>query len=213
MPLKILITAGPTLEAIDPVRYISNHSSGKMGYALAIESRKMGHQVFLVSGPVSLKKPEKVTLISVTTAKEMYDTVVNLAPEMDIIIKAAAVADYRVQKAALQKIKKSEPEMQLTLVKNPDVLKKLGKLKKKNQILVGFAAETENCEKNALQKLASKNCDWLVLNDVSKPGIGFNSNQNAVTLYSRWGDKKEWGLASKNLIARKILLAILDRHS
>ncbi len=150
-------------------------------------------------------------MIPVTTAQDMYRAVLKIAPKMNVMIKAAAVADYRVEKLAKQKIKKLQEKLTLTLVKNPDILKKLGQIKKKDQILVGFAAETQHLEKNALKKLKEKNCDWLILNDVSKKSIGFGSNQNAVTLYSAAGEKISLARADKSLISQKILNIILSR--
>ena len=207
--LKILITAGPTIEPIDPVRFISNHSSGKMGYALAEAAAKLGHSVTLVSGPVHLPCPTSVKRIEVKTAQEMQKAVLKISSKMDVIIKAAAVGDYRVEKLARHKIKKTQDVLTVRLVKNPDILKKLGEIKKTGHILVGFAAETQNWEKNALSKLKKKNCDWLVLNNVAQKGIGFGSDNNAVTLYSQLGEKTHFSKSSKKAIARKILRKIL----
>lgn len=201
----ILISAGPTLEPIDPVRFISNRSSGKMGYALAVAARKHGHHVILVSGPTSLKTPKGCHFISVTTAKEMAKAMIKNFSKADVIFKVAAVADYAVKNPAKFKIKKNKKELNLTLVKNPDILKKLGKLRKKYQILVGFAAETHDVLKHAQKKLEEKNLDWIVVNDVKRKDIGFESDDNQVTLLSRDGKKIKLRKQSKLKIAGKIL--------
>lgn len=210
--LTFLITAGPTQEPLDPVRYLSNYSSGKMGYALATAAKKKGHQVILISGPTSLPIPKGVKLIRVKTAREMYRAVFKLFSKADVIIKTAAVADYRPLHVASQKIKKTGKSISIKLVPNPDILKQLGQKKKKHQLLVGFAAETKNSLQNARKKLIQKNCDWIVLNDVGKPGIGFGSDQNEVTLLPCKGKPIRLARASKKKIASEILNIILQNH-
>lgn len=205
-----LITAGPTIEAIDPVRFLSNHSSGKMGYALASAALQKKHRVLLVTGPTHIAPPKGAIIYQVKSALEMYKTVLKLAPKANIIIKAAAVADYRPAKVASVKIKKTKAHLTLKLVKNPDILSSLGKKKKKDQILVGFAAETDHVLKNGLEKMERKNCDWMIVNNVAKKGIGFNSDANEVTLFSKYGQKIPLKKTSKKKIAELILQNILS---
>ena len=181
----VLISAGPTEEPIDPVRCITNRSSGKMGYALASAARRRGANVHLVSGPVSLKAPSGVSVYPVSSAAEMKDRIEALYENADITIMAAAVSDYRVKNASPQKIKKDGSTLLLELEKNPDILAALGE--KKHGILVGFAAETENLEANAVSKLNRKNLDMIVANDVSREGCGFGSDTNIVTIYRKDG--------------------------
>jgi phosphopantothenoylcysteine decarboxylase/phosphopantothenate--cysteine ligase len=176
----VLITAGPTREKIDPVRYLTNRSSGRMGYALAEAALRRGAHVLLVSGPTSLTPPGAAEITRVESAEEMRDAVLQLLPQATIVIKTAAVSDYRPKAAAGQKIKRKGP-MTLELEATPDILKELS-LKKTAQIVVGFAAETENVLENARQKLVSKNLDAIVVNDVSREGVGFDSDRNAVTI-------------------------------
>jgi phosphopantothenoylcysteine decarboxylase/phosphopantothenate--cysteine ligase len=179
----VLITAGPTREKIDPVRYLTNRSSGRMGYALAEGALRRGAQVLLVSGPTSLTPPGAAEVTRVESTEEMRDAVLRLLPQATIVIKTAAVSDYRPKAAAGQKIKRKGP-MTLELEATPDILKELSS-KKSSQIVVGFAAETENVLENARQKLVSKNLDAIVVNDVSREGVGFDSDRNAVTIISR----------------------------
>lgn len=207
--MRFLITAGPTREPIDPVRYLSNRSSGKMGYALAEAAREAGHEVILVSGPVSLTAPEGADLVRVETAQEMHDAVAARIHEADIAIFCAAVADYRVREIAVEKIKKKDEELTLTLVKNPDILGSARSRFGFTGILVGFAAETENLEANALEKLRRKECDYLVANDVSRNDIGFDKDENAVILFSKDGTCERLPQASKSEIAAGILSRIL----
>src|ERR1700686_5189351 len=180
---SLLITAGPTREKIDPVRYLTNRSSGRMGYALAEAALRRGARVLLVSGPTSLTAPGAAEMTRVESTEEMRDAVLKLLPEASIVIKTAAVSDYRPKAEAGQKIKRKGP-MTLELEATPDILKELS-LKKSTQIVVGFAAETENVLENARQKLVSKNLDAIVVNDVSREGVGFDSDRNAVTIISR----------------------------
>ena len=179
----VLITAGPTREKIDPVRYLTNRSSGRMGYALAEAALRRGARVFLVSGPTALTPPGAAEVTPVESTVEMRDAVLKLLPQATIVIKTAAVSDYRPRVAARQKIKRKGP-MTLELEATPDILKELS-LQKGSQIVIGFAAETENVLENARQKLVSKNLDAIVVNDVSREGVGFDSDRNAVTIISR----------------------------
>src|SRR5579864_8585540 len=179
----VLITAGPTREKIDPVRYLTNRSSGRMGYALAESALRRGARVLLVSGPTNLTPPGAAELTPVESTEQMRDAVMNLLPHATIVIKTAAVSDYRPKTAQGQKIKRKGP-MILELEATPDILKELSQ-KKASQIVVGFAAETENVLENARQKLVSKNLDAIVVNDVSREGVGFDSDRNAVTIITR----------------------------
>lgn len=199
-----LITAGPTREAIDPVRYLSNHSSGKMGYELARAALKKG-SVILISGPTSLTPPKGVIFIPVISALDMYKEVMKNYRKADVIIKVAAVADYRPVTVSKQKIKKTKNVLTIKLVKNPDILMELGHKKRKNQILVGFAAETNKPLDYAQKKLKQKKCDFVVVNDVSRKDIGFGSDQNQVVLLSRSGSKLSLGKQSKYALASKII--------
>ncbi|NLD35683.1 MAG: bifunctional phosphopantothenoylcysteine decarboxylase/phosphopantothenate--cysteine ligase CoaBC [Desulfatiglans sp.] len=204
--LKIMVTAGPTIEPIDPVRYITNRSSGKMGYAIAHKAAMRGADVTLISGPTNIKPPLGVNLIRVNTAEEMMDAVFAHRAEMDAIIKAAAVADFRPALSSNQKIKKSEEDISIKLVKNPDILSELGISKSKpGQILVGFAAETENIMANAKEKLARKNLDMIVVNDVTAKDAGFDVNTNRVTLIFRDGAVHELPLLTKDEVADELL--------
>lgn len=208
--VKVLVTAAGTIEPIDPVRYIGNRSSGKMGYALAEEAVARGADVVLVSGPSALSAPKGLkTFISVETAQEMREAVLREAEESRIVIKAAAVADYHPKTVAAHKIKKNNEELSITLEKNPDILKELGQRKKKGQILVGFAAETQNLLQYAQEKIEKKNLDFIVANDVTKPGAGFNTSTNIVKLLSRDGAVKEMPLMTKREIAKCIFDYIL----
>lgn len=207
---NILVTAGPTREAIDPVRFISNPSSGKMGFAIAGAAEHRGAEVILVSGPVTLSDPPYIEVIRVQTAEEMAETVFSLADEADIIIKTAAVSDYRPKEVADQKIKKGDEEMVLTLQKNPDILRELGERKRKHQILVGFAAETQELEVNAGKKLAEKNLDIIAGNLVNHPGSGFGTDTNQVTLFFRNGTKEQLPAMEKNAVAHLILDRVKD---
>ncbi len=182
--IKILVTAGPTRESIDPVRFISNHSTGKMGYSIADAASARGAEVILISGPTNLLPPVGVKLIKINTALEMYDMVMNNFKEQNVIIKSAAVADYRPETISARKIKKRGDNLNLTLVRNPDILSELGKLKE-NRILVGFAAESDNIIKNAKNKILKKNLDFIVANDITEEGAGFGTDTNIVTIMDR----------------------------
>ncbi|EOX4457274.1 bifunctional phosphopantothenoylcysteine decarboxylase/phosphopantothenate--cysteine ligase CoaBC [Vibrio antiquarius] len=203
---SILITAGPTREAIDPVRYITNHSSGKMGYALASAAAQMGAKVTLVSGPVSLNTPVGVERINVSSAQEMHEAVIAHANKHDAFISCAAVADYRPQTIASQKLKKTEDndEMVINMVKNPDIVASVAAMTEKRPFTVGFAAETNDVETYARGKLTKKNLDMICANDVSVAGQGFNSNDNAITLYWPEGELA-LALESKEALSFKIL--------
>jgi phosphopantothenoylcysteine decarboxylase/phosphopantothenate--cysteine ligase len=203
----ILITAGPTREEIDPVRFISNHSSGKMGYALAKNAQRRGAQVILVSGPVKLPAPFGVELIRVESAREMQATVMKRVGECTAIIKAAAVADYGPRERSGEKIKKKTAELSLELVKTPDILAGLGTLDKR-PLLVGFAAETGNLNEFASKKLKEKNVDIIVANDVSQPDAGFNVDTNRARLLFRDGRNIDYPLMSKDALAAVILTHI-----
>jgi len=204
---KVVITAGPTREAIDPVRYISNHSSGKMGYAIAQAAVDAGAQVVLISGPSQLAPPERVTLIDVTTAAEMLAASLQDASSCDVFIAAAAVADYRPVEIAAQKIKKTAHEtITLKLVKNPDIVASIAALPSK-PYTVGFAAESENVLEYAQQKLLRKNLDLIIANDISAAGIGFNADDNAVTIIDT-KQRIEISQRSKQQLARDIIAII-----
>ena len=200
----ILITAGPTREEIDPVRFISNHSSGRMGYALALAAHRSGARVILISGPVNLPAPQGIELVKVETAAEMHSEVMARAEECSVVIKAAAVADYRPAERNETKIKKHSEELILRLVKNPDILAELGQLKKR-PFLVGFAAETNNLEAGAKRKIKVKNLDMIVANDVSQPDAGFNVDTNRARILFRNGQIAECPLMTKNELANVIL--------
>lgn len=201
----ILVTAGPTIEAIDPVRFISNHSSGKMGYAIAESCAAQGAEVTLVSGPVHLSCPAGVHRISVNSAAEMHLACMEAMPQADIIFMAAAVADFTPANPVAEKIKKKESADSLTLKPTQDILLGMGQVKNKNQTLVGFALETEEGSAQALEKLHRKNCDYLVLNSLQNPGAGFGGDTNQVSIFAQDGRKKELPLASKSEIATSIV--------
>jgi len=208
---KVIITAGPTRERIDPVRYVSNFSSGKMGYAMAEAAIQLGADTTLISGPVSLEKPEGVTVINVESAAEMLEAVSAVYDDAAIVIKSAAVADYRPAKIELQKIKKSDEDSVIELERTTDILKTLGERKDK-QLLVGFAAETENVLQNGMKKLQSKNLDFIIINDVTDPDGGFGSETNVVTLLSKNGTNKLYPAMSKKDLALLLLQAIIEEN-
>jgi phosphopantothenoylcysteine decarboxylase/phosphopantothenate--cysteine ligase len=200
-----VITAGPTREAIDPVRYISNHSSGKMGYAIAQAAQKSGAKVTIISGPVTISTPESCHIVQVNSAIEMHKQALILAPDADVFVACAAVADYRVDAVAEHKIKKTADNnhMSINLVKNPDIVADVAALKNK-PFTVGFAAETQDVENYARRKLVRKNLDLIAANNVATAGQGFNSNDNALTLYSA-NEKIELPLTSKTQLAQKLV--------
>ena len=214
--VNILVTAAGTREPIDPVRYIGNRSSGKMGYAIAEAARDLGANVTLISGPSALPPLAGVNFFKVESARDMRRLVLENFPESQIVIKAAAVADYRVKNVADHKIKKNDEELTLVLEKNPDILKELGQKKQKGQVLVGFAAETQNLIQYAQSKLEKKNLDMIVANDVSKPQAGFNVDTNLIKLLKRDGSIEELPLMSKKDLAYIILnhvMKIYHRHN
>ena len=207
---KALVTAGPTYEAIDPVRFIGNHSSGKMGYAIAEELNKRGAEVTLISGPVSLQlKSREIHLIEVEKAEEMYQAVM-LHSDYDIAVLAAAVADYTPIDVAGEKIKKENGVLDLKLQKTKDILHSLGMIKKDKQILVGFALETNNEIGNARKKLHEKNADMIVLNSLKDEGAGFKKSTNKVTLFKKNGEENKFEIKSKELVARDIVDSIIE---
>jgi len=205
---RILITAGPTREPIDPVRYISNRSSGKMGYALAKAAVARGAQTTLISGPVAFHAPIGADIVRVTTAAEMYQEAIDRFESADIVIAAAAVADYAPVSLSPQKIKKSEGSLTISLAPTQDILAELGR-RKKDQVLVGFAAETQDVLVGARQKLMSKNLDWIVANDVTQEGAGFDSDTNIVTIIGRDGTDCAVPQLSKREVADRILDTVL----
>jgi phosphopantothenoylcysteine decarboxylase/phosphopantothenate--cysteine ligase len=198
----VLITAGPTREKIDPVRYLTNRSSGRMGYALAEAALRRGARVLLVSGPTALRPPEAAEVTRIESADEMREAVMRLLPVASIVIKTAAVSDYRPKATAVQKMKRKGP-MTLELEATPDILKELAS-KKESQLIIGFAAETENVLENARQKLVAKNLDAIVVNDVSREGVGFDSDRNAVTIIMHDG-VIEVPETSKREVAQRVL--------
>ncbi len=209
--MHIVISAGPTREAIDPVRYITNRSTGKMGYAIAEAAREMGLTVTLVSGPVNLQPPEGVEVINIESAADMAKAMKSAAQTADIIVMAAAVADYRPKQYSTSKVKKSDGDMCIELERTEDILLSLGKNKRPGQILVGFAAETDDLLKNAQGKLERKNLDYIAANIVGVPGRGFAADNNAITLIGRDGSQTEFALQSKKDLAGALLDHILSR--
>lgn len=205
---KILITAGPTREAIDPVRFITNHSTGKMGYAIARQAMLRGADVTLVSGPVSIAPPPFVKVIHTGSAQDMFDAVTSLSDEQDIIIKSAAIADYRPQTVSSEKMKKKDGALSIALERTQDILKYLGEHKKPNQVLCGFSMETQNMIENSQKKLASKHADIIVANNLKDSGAGFGTDTNKVTFITQSGCE-EMPLMSKSEVAD----ALLDRLS
>lgn len=204
--MRILVSAGPTREKIDPVRFISNYSSGRMGYAIAEAAQLAGHEVVLISGPVALPCPEGVRRIMVESAAEMAAAIHNQASHAEVIVMAAAVADYRPARPETRKMKKLPGNLTLELERTEDILAALGKNKRPGQILVGFAAETDDLERNAQAKLVRKNLDWIAANRVED---GFGTLTNALILFSRTGSKIALPLAEKSVLAQKMLEVIL----
>lgn len=206
---KVLITAGPTMEKIDPVRFISNHSTGKMGYALAKNCMLRGADVTLVSGKTNLEPPMFVKVINVVSARDMYEAVIDNFDEQDIVIKAAAVADYRPKNPSYEKVKKSDTEMSIDLERTDDILKTLGERKSK-QFLCGFSMETENMIENSKKKLEKKHLDMIVANNLKKAGAGFGTDTNIVTIITPDGTK-ELDIMSKDKVAENIVNEILEK--
>lgn len=205
---RVLITAGPTREALDPVRYLTNHSTGKMGYAIAEAAAAMGAETKLVSGPVELPAPEGVQRVKVESARDMFEAVMSDL-NYDIIIMTAAVADYRPKTAQSQKIKKIEGDLTLELTRNPDILFEVGRVKT-HQVLIGFAAETEHVLEHAAAKLRKKNLDMIVANDVTAQGAGFGSDTNIVTFITSDGEQTAFDQMEKSEVAKAILKKAAD---
>jgi phosphopantothenoylcysteine decarboxylase / phosphopantothenate---cysteine ligase len=203
--VRFLITAGPTREPIDPVRYISNRSSGKMGYAIAEAALVGGHDVALISGPVNLEPPRNAKLISVSTSDEMFEAVHGHTDQCDICVLCAAVADYKPANVSSTKIKKRDEKFSLELVPTRDILDSLGHRRDRQFVLVGFAAETDHLEENAAKKLRAKDCDIIVANDVSAADSGMENDMNEVTILFRDGEKKKIYRAPKKIIARELV--------
>ena len=210
--LSVLITAGPTREALDPVRFISNHSTGKMGYAIAQEASRRGAKVTLVSGPVALEAPQGVTVVPVTSAREMHDAVLDRLPQQDWVIKAAAVGDYRPMTQAQDKIKKKADDLSVALVENPDILKEIGAQKRDNQLVCGFSMETQDLIANSKAKLESKNCDLLVANNLKVEGAGFAHDTNIATILYRDGRTEALSLMQKEQLAGLLLERMLELY-
>ena len=206
---KVLVTAGPTREAIDPVRYITNHSTGKMGYAIARAAARRGAEVTLVSGPVDLKAPLGVRLVPVISAKDMFDAVTSVSAEQDAIIKAAAVADYRPAVVGAEKTKKSDGNMNIELERTDDILAWLGAHRREGQVLCGFSMETQNMLENSRANLAKKNVDMIVANSLRTAGAGFGTDTNLVTVITKDG-AEELELMSKDQVAHELLNRIFD---
>ncbi|MDN3449274.1 bifunctional phosphopantothenoylcysteine decarboxylase/phosphopantothenate--cysteine ligase CoaBC [Planococcus sp. APC 3906] len=208
---KVLVTAGPTRERIDPVRFLTNFSSGKMGYAMARAAAEMGAETILISGPVSLQVPKGVKRISVESAEDMLNAVKTEYPDADIVIKTAAVADYRPIHAHSQKMKKQAGGSTIELERTVDILQTLGQ-EKTHQILIGFAAETNDVAHYAKDKLARKNADYIIANDVSEAGSGFESDSNRVTVYGRNGFERIFDMLPKEQLAQQLLGLIVERE-
>lgn len=209
--IKVLVTAGPTQEPIDPVRYISNHSSGKMGYAIATQAYRRGAEVKVVSGPVNLEPPCGTEVVKVRTAEEMYNEVMKSYTDFDVMIMVAAVADYKCANIADRKIKKKESSMTIELVKNPDIARELGKVKG-NRILVGFSAETNDLIDNACDKLFAKNLDLIVANDVTQAGAGFGTDTNIIKIIKRDRSILDFPIMSKEEAGNRILDEIIKLY-
>jgi phosphopantothenoylcysteine decarboxylase / phosphopantothenate---cysteine ligase len=209
---RILVTAGPTYEAIDPVRFIGNHSSGKMGFAIAEELAEQGATVDLVTGPTQQHTIHpNIHVTNVTSADEMSSVCHALFPQSDVAVLAAAVADYKPEKVAEQKIKKNGETMTIALTKTPDIAASLGKLKKAGQLTVGFALETEQEQENAFKKLESKNFDFIILNSLNDKGAGFGHDTNKITIISRNHELKEFDLKNKKEVAKDIVGVIIKK--
>lgn len=207
--VNVLVTAGPTVERIDPVRFFTNRSTGKMGYALAEQAAKLGASVTLVTGPTNLEYPKGVQVVQIESAQQMLEAVMQRYHEADVVIKSAAVADYRPKHVFDQKMKKQPGEAVLELERTTDILRTLGE-RKEHQLLVGFAAETEQVDEYAQKKLASKNLDMIVANNVTTEGAGFGTDTNIVTLYKRSGESKELPILSKHDVATEVLKEVRE---
>ena len=207
---KVVVTAGPTMVPIDPVRILTNRSSGKMGYSIAEEARDRGAEVVLISGPTSLRKPNGIKVIDIKTNEDMFNAIKNEFEDADIVIKSAAVADYKAKNYSNEKIKKTGDDLNLIFERDRDILKTLGDMKE-NQILVGFAAESSNLKENAKGKLERKNLDYIVANDISKSETGFASDENKVTIISKSGEEVSLEKMSKREVAKNIFDIIKGR--
>ena len=205
--MRFLVTAGPTREPIDPVRYISNRSSGKMGYAIAEAALQAGHEVILISGPVKLDPPRDAKFVLVSTSDEMFDAVHRAADSCDVCVLCAAVADYKPSKVSPVKIKKRAGNFSLELVPTRDILDSLGHQQNRQFLLVGFAAETNDVEQNAVQKLRAKNCDIMVTNDAL---LGMESDENELMILFRDGEMRKFLRAPKNILAREMVKIFLE---
>jgi phosphopantothenoylcysteine decarboxylase/phosphopantothenate--cysteine ligase len=205
--VRFVVTAGPTREAIDPVRFISNRSSGKMGYAIAEAAIAAGHNVKLISGPASVAPPEGAQFISITTSDELHDEVHRAVRRCDVLVMCAAVSDYKPAKVEPRKSQKLKGPFSLELIPTRDILTSLSR-DNRSYLVVGFAAETHNLETNAQKKLRAKNCDLIVANDVSQTDSGMESDENAVTIFFRNGESKTISRRSKNIIARELVKII-----
>ncbi len=212
---RIMVTAGPTYEKIDPVRFIGNYSSGKMGYAIAEECASRGAEVVIVSGPVNVKATNKlISVVDVESAQEMYDAAVQEFKNCDAAIMCAAVADYCVENQSTHKIKREHDELPvIKLKKNPDIAATLGSMKSGKQVLAGFALETDNEEANAVEKLRRKNLDFIVLNSLNEPGAGFKTDTNRVTIIDNTGLSREYSLKAKRLVACDIVDVLIEKMS
>jgi phosphopantothenoylcysteine decarboxylase/phosphopantothenate--cysteine ligase len=203
--VKFLITAGPTREPIDPVRYISNRSSGKMGYSIAEAALEAGHDVILISGPVNIDPPHPAKFVSVSASDEMFDAVHQHADKCDVCVLCAAVADYKPATVSPTKIKKRGERISLELIRTRDILDSLGHRQDRRFLVVGFAAETNDLEQNAMQKLRDKNCDLMIANDVSSANSGMESDANEVTVLFQNGERQKISRAPKENIARELV--------
>jgi len=205
--VRFVVTAGPTREAIDPVRFISNRSSGKMGYAIAEAAVAAGHEVKLISGPASVAPPAGTKIISITTSDELHDEVHRTVRNCDVLVMCAAVSDYKPAKFQAQKMKKRKAPFALQLIPTRDILASLSR-ENRAYLVVGFAAETHDLESNARKKLLAKNCDMIVANDISRNDSGMESDDNAVTIFFRSGESKRISRAPKKIIARELVKII-----
>ena len=209
--IHVLVTAGPTIEKIDPVRYITNHSSGKMGYSIAEIAAKRGANVTLVSGPVHIEQPMYVDVVDVESAEDMYNAVMNELPHCDILIKAAAVADYTIEKFSCEKIKKKDDDFSLNLTRTQDILKSVGQKKCDNQVVCGFSMETENLLDNSKKKLQAKNCDMIIANNLNDKGAGFGIDTNKITMITEHS-VDEFDVMTKKEVAIEILNKTLEMY-
>lgn len=210
--MHVMVTAGPTREAMDPVRFLSNHSTGKMGYAIARSAKMRGAQVTLISGPVSLPPVDGVTMVPVTSALDMREAVMQNLPESDFVIKAAAVGDYRPAELKTDKIKKHDDDMSVALVRNPDILAEIGRNRREDQVICGFSMETRDLLENSAKKLQNKNCDVIVANNLKVKGAGFAGDTNVVTLLYRDGTTEPLALMRKDSVADILLDRLLTLY-